>query len=218
MKSFLLAVLGMLLFSGTCLGQLSVESLGYIYPLDSIEIERFRENSNEFQTFHKYGGYRKTQKIFPYGSFLGIKINYIPPPHNFSGLYVTNEGDITPTTKELVDSLFMKAFKDSSFSVYGEEIFFFYMLFTRSGYLVNESSDLLSFEQSIKDKFDSYRKEQMTISYDSSDMQTIRKYSYNRAFRTVYQYTFFTDQYGNWVRLPEKSIVFEKVGPFNYYR
>jgi hypothetical protein len=195
-----------------------VESVGYMFPLDSGEIERFWEVSNEFQTYYGYGGYRKTKEIFPYGSFMGMKINHIPPPSNFSGLYMSKDGNILPTTKELVDSLFMKAFLDSSFSVESDEIFFYYMLFTRSGYLVDKSSDLISFQQSVKDEFYRYQNVKENISSDSSNIQTTLKYSYNRAFRTIYEYRFFTDNKGDWVLPPEKIEIFKEVGPLNYWR
>ncbi|MCZ4409153.1 hypothetical protein O3Q51_10050 [Cryomorphaceae bacterium 1068] len=215
--SFLL-LLTLLSFSRTVFGQLSVESIGYIFPVDSAEIERFREASNEFQTYYKYGGYRKTEEIFPNGSFMGMKINHIPPPSNFSALYMSRDGSILPTTKELVDSLFMKAFLDSSFSIESDEVFLYYMLLTRSGYLVDESSDLLSFQQSVKDKFDSYRKEQENMTSDSLAIQTTFKYSYNRAFRTIYEYRFYCNSNGDWVRPPEKIELFKEVGPLNYWR
>lgn len=208
----------LLYYSTTCFGQLRVESTGYMFPLDSSDIVRFSEVSGEFQTYFKYGGYRKTNEIFPYGSFIGMRINHVPPPSNFSGLYISKDGIILPTTKELVDSLFMKAFLDSSFSVNQDEIYFYYMLFTRSGYLVSESSDLLSFQQSIKDEFEKYRKEQENNLFDNSDIQTTIKYSYNRAFRTIYEYKFFTDYKGDWQHPPEKIEIFKEVGPLNYWR
>ena len=218
MKFTLLIVISLLSFSSICYGQLRIESIGYWVSLDSAEIERFSEVSNEFRIHYKYGGYKKTNEIFPYGSFIGMRINHVPPPSNFSALYISKDGNILPTTKEVVDSLFMKAFLDSSFSVERDEICFYYMLFTRSGYLVSESSDLLSFQQSIKDKFDKYRKEQENISSDNSNIQTIIKYSYNRAFRTIYEYRFFTDNNGDWVLPPEKLEIFKEVGPLNYWR
>lgn len=208
----------MLSFSSTCYGQLRLESIGYWDLLDSLEIERFSEVSNEFRIHYKYGGYRKTSRIFPYGSFIGMRINHVPPPSNFSALYISKDGSILPTTKELVDSLFIKAFLDSSLSVKGDEIYFYYMLLTRSGYLVSKSSELLSFQPSIKDKFDKYRKEHENISSDNSNIQTIIKYSYNRAFRTIYKYKFFTDNKGDWVLPPEKIEIFKEVGPLNYWR
>lgn len=217
-KFSFLILFTLLSFGTTCFGQLRVESIGYIFPVDSAEIERFSEASNEFQTYYKYGGYRKTEEIFSYGSFMGMKINHIPPPSNFSALYMSRDGSILPTTQELVDSLFMKAFLDSSFSIESDEIVLYYMLFTRSGYLVDESADLLSFQQSVKDEFDNYRKEKENSASDSLAIQTTLKYSYNRAYRTVYEYRFYCNSNGDWVRPPEKIELFKEVGPLNYWR
>ncbi len=218
MKFSLLTLIGLLSFSITCYDQLRVGSVGYWGSLDSAEIEQFSNVSDEFRALYKYGGYRRTNEIFPNCSFIGMRINHVPPPSNFSALYISEDGNILPTTRELLDSLFMKAFLDSSFSVERDEIPLYYMLFTRSGYLVSESSDLMSFQPSIKDEFDKYRKEHENILSDSSNIQTTIKYSYNRAFRTIYEYRFFTNNKGDWVLPPEKMEIFKEVGPLNYWR
>lgn len=218
-KKFILFVILAPLFGiSSCNGQLWVEHIGYWESLDSTQIAEFCNLSTEFRTHYKYGGYKKTNEIFPYGEFMGMKINFVPPPANFSALYVSKEGSIYSTTKSLVDSLFMEAFVNAAFKVENEEVFLYYMLLTRSGYLVRESSDLLNFQQDNKDQFDTYLKAQQTNAIDSRNKQTVIKYSYNRAYRTIFEYRFFVDSLGNWMRPPEKIALFTEVGPLNYWR
>lgn len=218
LKSSFLFTLTLCLLCEVSFCQLRVNALGYVYPIDSTEIARFKEASKEFNNFYRHGAYRKTKEILPYGFFIGKKLNHLPPPHNFSGLFISTTGAIFPTTKVLVDSLFMKAFSNSSFRINYDEIVFYYMLFTRSGYVVNLSTDLSGFSKSEKVEFDLYQKEKAHLNQDSSNLSPRILYSYNKSYRTIYEYRFYIDDDGNWLKPPDKIILFEEVGPLNYWR